>query len=229
MISYLNDGTIDNHFTSSSTSMSRIILRSFLSVEIPSRFHVTNSLAKWTVWSDIRRLRCQCREKETSSPWNFSGNLTRFHEWNGPLFFFFNYPRKDGSLYVRGEFFGRFVNAARLSCDFNFGETRHTRCGYCRRQDGRGEIKRWTFPFIKIRITILNESRGSHEISPDSSNDNRLENWANFRQSPSMKWFIHFTNLLKKKKVSKSCSLLCHRENVKRVTRIIDTIWQVDY
>lgn len=56
--------------------------------------------------------------------------------------FFFNYPRKDGSLYVRGEFFGRFVNAARLSCDFNFGETRHTRCGYCRRQDGRGEIKR---------------------------------------------------------------------------------------
>lgn len=79
------------------------------------------------------------RGEETSSLGNFSGNLTRFHEWNGPFFsFFLNYPRKDGSLYVRGEFFGRFVNAARLSCEFNFGETRHTRCGYCRRQDGRG-------------------------------------------------------------------------------------------
>lgn len=146
---------LNNHFTVRvfEYSMPRVFHSSILpfcwnSTSIPRQIPiVTNSLAKWTVWSDIRRLRCRWMRKGEGMGIGgkkpllsgISREIWLVSTSGMVLFsFFLNYPRKDGSLYVRGEFFGRFVNAARLSCEFNFGETRHTRCGYCRRQDGRG-------------------------------------------------------------------------------------------
>lgn len=45
------------------------------------------------------------RGEETSSLGNFSGNLTRFHEWNGPFFLFFKLSTEGWiSLRSRGIF-----------------------------------------------------------------------------------------------------------------------------